>query len=88
MGEELRMPTWSSAWHVKEAQLHNVDGVVSLGEEDYFSIRRLEAAGIPVLSIKATNVDRRTWTEEDLIQTVGTFIEQRVRPAARRRNGD
>jgi hypothetical protein len=88
VGEELRMPTWSSAWHLKEAQLHQVDGVVSLGEEDYFSVGRLEAAGIPVLSIKADNVDRRTWSEEHLIQTIGSFIEERVRPAARRRHGD
>jgi 2-hydroxyglutaryl-CoA dehydratase, D-component len=88
MGEELRMPTWSSAWHLKEALLHQVDGVVSLGEDDYFSVKRLEAAGIPVLSIKADNVDRRTWAEEELIEIIGTFIEERARPAARRRHHD
>jgi hypothetical protein len=88
MGEELRMPTWSSAWHLKEARLHQIDGVVSLGEDDYFSVRRLEAAGIPVLSIKADNVDRRTWTEDELIEIIGTFIEERARPAARRRHSE
>jgi len=85
VGEELRMPTWSSAWHLKEAQLHGVDGVVSLGEDDFFSVRRLEAAGIPVLSIRADNVDRRTWSEEELIERIGRFIEARVLPGRRSR---
>ena len=60
--------------------------MVSLGEDDYFSVARLEAAGIPVLSIAADNVDRRTWNEETLGQAIASFIEDRVRPAARRRN--
>jgi hypothetical protein len=85
VGEELRMPTWSSAWHLKEAQLHRVDGVVSLGEEDYFSVRGLEEAGIPVLSIDADNVDRRTWSEARLIELIGAFIEDRVAPQTQRR---
>lgn len=87
VGEELRMPTWSSAWHLKEARLHAVDGVISLGEDDFFSVRRLEAAGIPVLRIQADNVDRRTWSEEALIEQIGGFIEQRVAPLARRGGG-
>ncbi|MFZ1992963.1 MAG: 2-hydroxyacyl-CoA dehydratase family protein [Solirubrobacteraceae bacterium] len=84
VGEELRMPTWSAAWHLKEARLHGVDGVVSLGEEDYFSVQSLEEAGIPVLCIEADNVDRRTWSEERLIELIGTFIEQRVLTQRRR----
>lgn len=83
VGEELRMPTWSSAWHLKEAQLHSIDGVISLGEDDFFSVRRLEAAGIPVLTIRADNVDRRTWSEQSLIDQIGEFIETRVRATAR-----
>lgn len=86
VGEELRMPTWSSAWHVKEARLHGIDGVVSLGEEDFFSVRRLERAGIPVLTVDANNVDRRTWSEQELTQLIGRFIETRVRPAKARRS--
>jgi hypothetical protein len=85
MGDELRMPTWSSAWHLKEARLHQVDGVVSLGEDDYFSARRLEAAGIPVLSVTANNVDRRTWSEDSLSELILDFIRNRVAPAAMRR---
>lgn len=85
MGEELRMPTWSSAWHLKEAQFHQVDGVVSLGEDDFFSVRKLESAGIPVLSVRADNVDRRTWDEEGLKGRVGEFIERRVVPVAEKR---
>ena len=86
MGDELRMPAWSAAWHLKEARLHQVDGVVSLGEDDYFSVRRLEAAGIPVLSIAADNVDRRTWDEDGLKAVISRFIEERALPAAERRH--
>lgn len=84
MGEEIRMPSWSAPWHLKEAQLHQVDGVVSFGEDDYFSTRLLEAAGIPVLSVRATNVDRRTWDEASLAAQLVEFIEQQVRPRAER----
>ena len=86
VGDELRMPAWSAAWHVKEAALHQVDGVVSLGEDDYFSVRRLEAAGIPVLSLAADNVDRRTWNEDELKAAIARFIEERALPAAERRH--
>jgi hypothetical protein len=84
MGEEIRMPSWSAPWHLKEAQLHQVDGVVSFGEDDYFSTRLLEGAGIPVLSVRATNVDRRTWDEQSLRDQLAQFIEERVRPRAER----
>lgn len=86
VGDELRMPAWSAAWHLKEAVLHQVDGVVSLGENDYFSVRRLEAAGIPVLSLAADNVDRRTWSEGELKAVIARFIEERALPAAERRH--
>jgi hypothetical protein len=59
--------------------------VVSLGEDDYFSVRRLEAAGIPVLSVAANNVDRRTWSEDSLSELILDFIRNRVAPAAMRR---
>jgi hypothetical protein len=86
VGDELRMPTWSAAWHVQQARQHQVDGVVSLGEDDYFSVRRLEAAGIPVLSVAADNVDRRTWSEDQLKAAIARFIEDRALPAAERRH--
>jgi len=86
VGDELRMPAWSAAWHLKEAMLHQVDGVVSLGEDDYFSVRRLEGAGIPVLSVAADNVDRRTWDEDGLKAVISRFIEERALPAAERRH--
>jgi hypothetical protein len=86
VGDELRMPTWSAAWHVQQAKQHQVDGVVSLGEDDYFSVRRLEAAGIPVLSVAADNVDRRTWSEDQLKAAIARFIEDRALPAAERRH--
>jgi hypothetical protein len=86
VGEELRMPGWSSAWHVKEARLHGIDGVVSLGEDDFFSVRKLEQSGIPVLRIAADNVDRRTWSEQALSDLIAEFIETRVYRAMHERS--
>lgn len=85
MGEELRMPGWSSAWHLKEARLHQIDGVISLGEDDYFSTQLLKENGIPVLSIQADNVDRRTWSEEWIGSQINEFIDQQVHPTIARR---
>ncbi len=85
MGEELRMPGWSSAWHLKEARLHQIDGVISLGEDDYFSTQLLKENGIPVLSIQADNVDRRTWSEEWIASQINEFIDQQVHPTTARR---
>ena len=85
--EVLRMPTWSSSWHAKEAEFHLIDGAISLGEEDYFSVRRLEAQGIPVLRIEANNVDQSTWSEGNLIRQISQFLEERVQPVAGRRRG-
>jgi hypothetical protein len=87
MGEELRMPAWSAPWHLKEARLHQVDGVVSLGEDDHFSTELLAAEGIPVLSITADNVDRRTWSEAELAARIGRFVDDEALPAAQRRAG-
>jgi hypothetical protein len=85
--EILRMPTWSSAWHCKEAELHQIDGVISLGEEDYFSARVLEARGIPVLRIGATNVDPSTWSRQGLVDQISRFLDHEVVPKAARRRG-
>ncbi len=85
MGEELRMPTWAAAWHLKEARLHRVDGVVSMGEDDYASTRRLEAAGIPVLRLAGSVVDGRTWDRAALRAAISRFIEERAEPVAARR---
>jgi hypothetical protein len=78
MGDELRLPTWSSAWHVHEARTHGIDAVVSLGEDDWFSRRALEAEGIPVLHLDGDNTDRRDLTDERLYDEISRFIEERV----------
>jgi benzoyl-CoA reductase/2-hydroxyglutaryl-CoA dehydratase subunit BcrC/BadD/HgdB len=85
MGDELRMPTWSAAWHGNEARSHHIDGVVSLGEDDWFSVRALEAAGIPVLRLDQDNTDRRGEDPAALRAAIDRFIEQRVAPVAARR---
>ncbi|MGH9006725.1 MAG: 2-hydroxyacyl-CoA dehydratase [Acidimicrobiales bacterium] len=85
MGEEIRMPSWSAPWHLNEARRHRIDGVVSFGEDDYFSARLLREAGIPVLSIEATNVDGRTWDPGSFRAMLAEFLEHEVRPAAAER---
>ena len=84
--EALHMNTWSSEWHVKECLSHNVDGVVTLeGHGGYFSTRALRAAGIPVLSLRGSNVDARTWDEAAVTEQIARFIETEVIPAQAQR---
>ena len=56
MGDELRMPTWSGAWHVKEAQTHGCHGVVAIDDADPLVLDALERAGIPVCRIAMNNM--------------------------------
>lgn len=56
MGDELRMPTWSGAWHVKEAQLHGCHGAVAIDDADPLVLEALERAGIPVCRVALNNM--------------------------------
>jgi len=55
MGDELRMPSWAGAWHVKEARFHRVDGAIAIDDADPFVLRALEQSGIPVLKLPMGN---------------------------------
>lgn len=56
MGDELRMPTWAGAWHVKEARTNGVDAVVAIDDADPFVLEALEAAGFPVCRLALNNM--------------------------------
>jgi benzoyl-CoA reductase/2-hydroxyglutaryl-CoA dehydratase subunit BcrC/BadD/HgdB len=56
MGDELRMPTWSGAWHVKEARLHGVHGAVAIDDADPLVLEALERAGVPVCRVAMNNM--------------------------------
>ncbi|ADL01727.1 2-hydroxyacyl-CoA dehydratase family protein [Brevundimonas subvibrioides] len=56
MGDELRMPTWSGAWHVKEARTHGCHGAVAIDDADPLVLEALERAGVPVLRIALNNM--------------------------------
>jgi benzoyl-CoA reductase/2-hydroxyglutaryl-CoA dehydratase subunit BcrC/BadD/HgdB len=72
MGDELRMPTWAGAWHVKEAQLHGVHGAVAIDDADPFVLEALERAGVPVLRLPMSNMS----VEGDALEAAVTaFIE-------------
>lgn len=57
MGDELRMPTWAAAWHVREATTHGVDGAVAIADADPFVVSALREAGVPVLVLPIDNLD-------------------------------
>jgi benzoyl-CoA reductase/2-hydroxyglutaryl-CoA dehydratase subunit BcrC/BadD/HgdB len=75
MGDELRLPTWASAWHVREAQTHSVHGAVALSDADPFVIRGLRAAGIPVLALQLDNYEGGEEKMADVDRQITAFIE-------------
>jgi benzoyl-CoA reductase/2-hydroxyglutaryl-CoA dehydratase subunit BcrC/BadD/HgdB len=80
----LEMEPWPSAWYVKEALHHQIDGVVSLDGSPFIEAA-LQTAGIPVLKLTASNVDNRRWNELEMRRAVSEFIEGDVAAKARLR---
>lgn len=80
MGDELRMPTWAGAWHVKEAKLHQVDGAVALSDADPLVLRALREAGIAVLELGVDNFALESGVDID--SRVCAFLEGPVAQAA------
>jgi benzoyl-CoA reductase/2-hydroxyglutaryl-CoA dehydratase subunit BcrC/BadD/HgdB len=85
MGDELRMPTWAGAWHVKEAHLHQVDGVMALSDADPLVLRALREAGLPVLELGMDNYVRDAEGEADLDRRAIAFLEGPVTAQRARR---
>jgi hypothetical protein len=85
MGDELRMPTWAGAWHVKEAALHQIDGAVALSDADPLVLRSLREAGVPVLEIGIDNFGLDEAAEADIDRKMRVFLEGPVTAAAARR---
>ncbi|CAN5339968.1 hypothetical protein BH09PSE4_BH09PSE4_02130 [soil metagenome] len=86
MGDELRMPTWAGAWHVKEARLHGCDGALALSDADPLVLRALREAGIPVLELNMDNYVRDPAAEADLDRRVAAFLEGPATSYRSRRN--
>ena len=82
--DQLYMPGWAEGWYVKEALSHGVDGVVHLVADDvpgaHFTTEALEAAGIPVLEIRANNADPRSTDAGALDAAIAGFIAERITP--------
>lgn len=87
MGDELRMPTWAGAWHVKEAAWHQVDGAMALSDADPLVLRALREAGVPVLELGMDNYVPDPAVEADLDRRVSAFLEGPVAAASARRRG-
>lgn len=75
MGDELRMPTWAGAWHVKEARLHRVDAAVAVDDADPLVLQALEREGIPVLRLNLGNFGVAHHTLSQAAARVGPFLE-------------
>lgn len=75
MGDELRMPTWAGAWHVRDAQIHGVHGAVALTDADPFVLRALDAAGIPVLRLDLDNYNQESADAAAVDNAITHFIE-------------
>lgn len=73
MGDELRMPTWSGAWHVKEAQTHGCHGAIAIDDADPLVLEALEREGIPVCRIALNNMGAGS---EDLDLQISKFLER------------
>jgi hypothetical protein len=83
----LEMEPWPSSWYVKEALLHQIDGVISLDGSPFVE-EALRRAGIPLLTLSASNVDNRRWNGQEMHDRVGDFIRSKALPRARlRRHG-
>jgi hypothetical protein len=80
--DQLYTPPWSCEWYVKEARGHRVDGVVHLVSDDprgsWFTTRALEAAGVPVIEIRADNVDARTYDTDTVASRIGAWLDNVV----------
>ncbi len=76
VGDELRMPTWAGAWHVREAVSHGCDGAVAIADADPFVLRALEAAGIPVLRLPIDNTDRTRDAGVDVDGLLADFCDR------------
>jgi hypothetical protein len=87
MGDELRMPSWAGPWHVHEAETHQVDGAVAIGDADPFVVRALIDAGIPVLELGVDNFSREGADAEAIEQAVTRFIEGEAGARAKARRG-
>lgn len=75
MGDELRMPTWAGAWHVRDARIHGVHGAVALTDADPFVLRALEEAGVPVLRLDLDNYNQESADATAVDRAVTRFIE-------------
>ncbi|MEG3143052.1 2-hydroxyacyl-CoA dehydratase family protein [Sphingomonas sp. RT2P30] len=85
MGDELRMPTWAGAWYVKEARLHQVDGVMALSDADPLVLRALREAGFAVLELGIDNYVADPSAGEELERRAAAFLDGPVVQAAARR---
>lgn len=85
MGDELRMPTWAGAWHVREAGTHAIDGVVALSDADPFVLRALRRAGLPVLALDLDNYNQEATDADAVDRSIAAFLEGPASDHAKRR---
>lgn len=86
MNEQLHVPPWMGDWIIEQARAFGADGAVMLVPQHdrmaSFGSRMtklaLEAAGIPVVELRANMVDARLWDDAAMTRQVEEFIETRI----------
>ena len=78
MGDELRMPTWAGAWHVREAKTHGIHGAIALSDADPFVLRALKRAGVPVLALALDNFNESDQDHEDSNLKITNFLDELI----------
>ncbi|KQV08328.1 2-hydroxyglutaryl-CoA dehydratase [Leifsonia sp. Root112D2] len=80
--EHLYVAPMSAEWYVNEARRHGVDGVVHLVSDDprgnWATTRALEAAGIPVIEVKADNADSSSYDVDAFRGSVAEWLSSTV----------
>lgn len=84
LNEVLHLPPWMNEWMLHEAKRAKIDAVMMLMPEgarlsqsgSLFTKQALEAAGFPVLEIRADMVDSSGWDQEKMMGYVGNFLSQ------------
>jgi hypothetical protein len=80
--DQLYTPPWSVEWYVEQAKQHGVDGVVHLVSDDgrgsWFTTHALRAAGVPVLELRADNVDDRQYDGAAVEALVAAWLKADV----------
>jgi hypothetical protein len=82
MNEVLHLPPWMNGWMVSEARRCSIDAAMMLvppgnrlsQSGTHLTRKALERAGVPCLALDADMVDAKSWSQEQVLEHVGSFL--------------